>query len=156
AEYPVRCEIPDLRLAPSPEISFEEDLAIAEDLAAREDLATFEELVDRFYELRPPARPELRARHLAHFEIETEQAETAFARFDPTDRGPYLDLGCGMGRYLACAVARGREAVGVDAALYQLVLARKLLGSEARRVQLLAANAEHLPFDDARFTAATS
>jgi SAM-dependent methyltransferase len=156
AEYPVRFDIADLRLSPSPEISLEEDLAITEELAAHEREETFEELVDRYYRLRPPARPELRTKHLTHFEIEDEQAASAFSRFDPTDRGPYLDLGCGMGRYLAAAVERGRECVGVDAALYQLVLARKLLGGESRRVQLVAANAEALPFADACFTAATA
>ncbi|MCB1022445.1 MAG: class I SAM-dependent methyltransferase [Bryobacterales bacterium] len=156
AEYPVRCDIPDLRLAPSPEISFEEDLQIAEALAKHEPHETFEELVDRFYEMRPPARPELRTAHLTHFEVEEEQALAAFSRFDPTDRGPYLDLGCGMGRYLATAAPTGREAIGVDAALYQLVLARKLLGGESRRVQLVAANAEALPFADGGFTAATA
>ena len=156
AEYPVRCDIVDLRIAPSPEISFEEDLAIAEELAAHEREESFEDLVDRYYQRRPPARPELRTAHLTHFEIEQEQAQAAFARFDPTDRGPYLDLGCGMGRYLAAAVSSGRESVGVDAALYQLVLARKLLGGESRRVQLVAANAEALPFGDKCFTAATA
>jgi SAM-dependent methyltransferase/uncharacterized protein YbaR (Trm112 family) len=156
AEYPVRVDIPDLRISPNPEISIEEDLAIAQELASLEKNHTFEELVDRFYELRPPARPELRTTHLAHFEIEAEQAEKNLARFDPTDRGPYLDLGCGMGRYLATAAATGRESVGVDAALYQLVLARKLLGANARRVQLVAANGEALPFADGTFSAATA
>jgi SAM-dependent methyltransferase len=44
----------------------------------------------------------------------------------------------------------------VDAALYQLVLARKLLSEDRRRVQLVAANAEALPFLDASFSAATA
>jgi SAM-dependent methyltransferase len=155
-EYPVRLDIPDLRIAPSPEISFEADLAIAEELAANESKESFPELVERFYRLKPPAAPALQKAHLRHFEIEEEQAETTLARFDPTDRGAYLDLGCGMGRYLEKAAATGRETVGVDAALYKLVLARKLLSGQGRRVQLVAANAEALPFDDARFTAATA
>ncbi len=156
SEYPVRLDIPDLRVTPNPEISFEDDLAIAAKLAAQEATATFDELVALFYELRPPARPELRAVHMKHFEIEEEQAEKALARFDPTDRGPFLDLGCGMGQYLSAASVTGRETVGVDAALYQLVLARKLLAEGNRRVQLVAANAEALPFEAGSFSAATA
>ncbi len=155
-DYPVRLDIPDLRLEPSPEISLEEDLALAEKLAAFAAHMSFDELVEKLYELRPPAHPKLKAAHTAHFHVEVEQAEAAFGRFDPTDRGPYLDVGCGMGRYLAAFSVGGREVIGVDAALYQLVMARKLLEEKQFRVQLVAANGEALPFDDARFTAATA
>ena len=155
-DYPVRLDIPDLRIAPSPEISIEEDLALAEKLAAHAAELSFVELVEKLYELRPPANPELKRAHLAHFEVEAEQAAAALARFDPTDRRAFLDVGCGMGRYLETFSVGGREVIGVDAALHQLVLARELLEEKNCRAQLIAANAEALPFDEARFMAVTA
>ena len=145
---------PDYRTTPPREISFDEDRRLAEELERAAAGLSLDGLVDLFYQLRPPARPELQAKHRAHFDLEAEQAEAAMHRLEQAGLGPLLDVGCGMGRYLAAAKRGGRMAVGVDVAAYQLVLARKLLQQEGLEAQLCLANAETLPFEDGAFAAA--
>ncbi len=103
--------------------------------------------------MRPEPSEQLRLRHLAHFEIEGEQAERALDLLGRLPAGPLLDLGCGMGRYLAAAAQRGLAAAGVDASLCQLVLARKLLGELGLSATLVAAEAERPPFAARTFAA---
>ena len=116
---------PDYRTTPPREISFDEDRRLAEELERASAGLSFNDLVNLFYRLRPPARPALQSKHRAHFDLEAEQAEAAMDRLEQAGPGPLLDVGCGMGRYLAAGARRGRLAVGVDVAVYQLVLARK-------------------------------
>lgn len=120
-----RLGFPDYRTSPPREISFDDDLRLAAELDQASRRLDFRALVELFYQLLPPARPGLKAQHLAHFDLEGEQAQAALDRLEAAGAGPLLDVGCGMGCYLAAAARRGREAVGVDVAVYQLVLARK-------------------------------
>jgi SAM-dependent methyltransferase len=145
---------PDYRTTPPREISFDEDLRLADALDRAAAGLNFDGLVDLFYRLRPPARPGLQRKHRTHFDLEAEQAEAAMGRLEQAGPGPLLDVGCGMGRYLAAGARRGRLAVGVDVAVYQLVLARKFLQEQGLEVQLCLANAEALPFEDAAFATA--
>lgn len=62
-----------------------------------------------------------------------------------------LDVGCGDGRHILAAAQRGALAVGVDYDMDELRKARQRL--RGRRVDLLAADASHLPFRDAAFDA---
>lgn len=151
-----RLGFPDYRTRPPSEISWEDDLALATELERAAGRMRFAELAALLYRLRPPARPELQQRHLAHFEVEAEQAAAAMERLAAAGPGALLDVGCGMGRYVAAAVRAGRPATGVDVALYQVVLARKLLEQEGLEARLLLANAEALPFEDGAFAAATA
>lgn len=145
---------PDYRTSPPREISFDDDLRLAEELDEASKRLSFDGLVDLFYRLRPPARSELQRKHRAHFELEAEHAEAAMKRLAQAGPGPLLDVGCGMGRYLAAGARCGRQVVGADVAAYQLVLARKFLQQEGAEAQLCLANAEALPFEDAAFAAA--
>lgn len=144
---------PDYRRNPPREITPDEDLRLADELDRAAASMSFAALVELFYRLRPPVRPELQARHQAHFYLEAAHAESAMQRLAAAGPGALLDVGCGMGRYLVAAARAGRPAVGVDVAVYQLVLARKLLAEEGVEAELLLANAEALPFEDARFAA---
>ncbi len=68
--------------------------------------------------------------------------------------GPHarvLDVGCGDGRHIAAAAARGCRAVGVDYDPGELAKARVRAG--ARPIDLIAADAARLPFRDATFDA---
>jgi SAM-dependent methyltransferase len=62
-----------------------------------------------------------------------------------------LDVGCGDGRHILAAGARGAYAVGVDYDPVELLKARTRLG--ATRIDLIAADASHLPFRDEAFEA---
>lgn len=62
-----------------------------------------------------------------------------------------LDVGCGDGRHIAAAAARGCRAVGVDYDPGELAKARSRAGS--LRIDLIAADATRLPFRDTAFDA---
>ncbi|MEX0750056.1 MAG: methyltransferase domain-containing protein [Dehalococcoidia bacterium] len=62
-----------------------------------------------------------------------------------------LDVGCGDGRHIIEAAKRGCFTVGVDYDAAELRKARQRIG--AHRVDLVAADASHLPFRDAAFDA---
>lgn len=68
---------------------------------------------------------------------------------DATSR--VLDVGCGDGRHLRAAAIRGCFTVGVDYAPGELRAARAGLGT--LRVDLIAADAAHLPFRPSAFDA---
>ncbi len=62
-----------------------------------------------------------------------------------------LDVGCGDGRHILAAAARGCVAVGVDYDPAELLKARARLGGMP--IDLIAADASHLPFADRAFGA---
>jgi SAM-dependent methyltransferase len=62
-----------------------------------------------------------------------------------------LDVGCGDGRHIVEAARRGTMAIGVDYDLAELRRARERLGKH--RVDLIAADASHLPFRTGTFDA---
>jgi ubiquinone/menaquinone biosynthesis C-methylase UbiE len=62
-----------------------------------------------------------------------------------------LDVGCGDGRHIAAAAARGCYAIGLDYDATELAKARTRLG--ATRVDLIAGDATRLPFRDAALEA---
>lgn len=62
-----------------------------------------------------------------------------------------LDVGCGDGRHILAAAARGCFAVGVDYDPAALLKARARLGRTP--IDLIAADASHLPFADTTFNA---
>jgi SAM-dependent methyltransferase len=74
---------------------------------------------------------------------------------DLLPRGPLvrvIDVGCGDGRHLRAAAARGCYAVGIDYDLAALRATRSQL--TAHRPQIVAADAAHLPFGDGAFDVA--
>ena len=137
-----------------PGFDHQADFAAAEQLAGREEELSFEELHALSYELQPAASDGLKARHLAHFAAEAEQARTAFHDL-AAPPGPLLDAGCGLGAYLAAASGFAPR-VGVDIVLLQLVLARKRLRELGVTATLLAADVHRLPFRSGSFACATA
>jgi ubiquinone/menaquinone biosynthesis C-methylase UbiE len=68
---------------------------------------------------------------------------------DGLEPGSLLDVGCGTGRLMKQALARGFEAHGIDPAPAMVDEARESTGLGADRVRI--GMAESLPFDDGRF-----
>jgi SAM-dependent methyltransferase len=62
-----------------------------------------------------------------------------------------LELGCGAARWSKGLARRGGRPVGLDSSAEQLKAAVSVLGREHRKVPLLRANAELLPFKDGSF-----
>jgi SAM-dependent methyltransferase len=141
--YPLRHGFPDFRTGAAIDVDHGEDLKLAELLAAREPHCSFSGLRAYYYSLSPEASPALHQRHEAHFRAEAIRAARTVAELV---HGPLLDLGCGAGQYLLAAARAGMQAVGVDASICQLILARRLLADEGLAAELALADAEALPF----------
>ena len=152
--YPCTLGFPDFRLMNPHGFDRQADFEAAKQLAERQDELGFEDLLELSYELQPAASGRLKDRHLAHFVAETEQAETAFLDL-ASPGGPLLDVGCGLGAYLACGTGLAPR-VGVDAALFQLVLARKRLGELGVGSTLIAGDVRRLPFRSGSFACTTA
>lgn len=152
--YPIVCGIPDFRVSPPAYFDAARDLETARLLAAEERELDFEGLLHLYYRLHPEPTDDLHQAHLAHVAGEQDQAESALDRIE--ERRPFLpgdtvlEVGCGLGQYLATAAARVEHVAGVDLCLPFLVLTRKRLGG---RGLLAAAEAERLPFPDDAFAA---
>ena len=152
--------LPDLRVQPPGSFDVAKDLYFAELLQQREQQLTFQELLAYYYTLNPPANERLHGQHMAHFEVEGEQAAAAIAELAESrscsGTEPLLDVGCGLGQYLRAGLARFKVVVGIDLSLAQLVLARKHLEEAGQTVLLAAAQSEHLPFPVSAFGAAVA
>ena len=154
--YPFRFGFPDFRLGDVPDVDTAGDLRAAALLAELEPSSDFRRLAAAHFAGRPAVSAQAQATQLAHFEAEREQAERAMDCLAPdasARAGAFLDLGCGMGRYVAAGAAQFAAAAGVDASFCQLILARKLLTEAGLSAILAAAQVERLPFDDGAFAA---
>jgi SAM-dependent methyltransferase len=67
-----------------------------------------------------------------------------------------LDAGCGLGSFLVAAAAEGVEAIGVDASLVSLLVARRRIQEGGGRAMLAAAQVEALPLADGAVAGAVS
>ena len=66
---------------------------------------------------------------------------------------PLLDQGCGPGMLLAAAAAQGRRVIGIDASLFWLVVARRMVRATGGEPLLAAGLAESLPLPTASISA---
>lgn len=152
--YPLIFGIPDFRVSPPPHFDRMRDLETARALVEAEHELDFEALLHLYYRLRPEASEELHETHMAHLAGEEDQARAALELIEearpPGPGETVLEVGCGLGQYLAVAAERADHAMGVDLSLPFLVLTRKRLSG---RAQVAAAEAECLPFADATFAA---
>ncbi len=153
SDYPLRHGFPDFRTGVAVDVDYENDGELAELLAVREPNCTFSELRAYYYSLHPEASTELHEVHEAHFRTEEMRAARAVPQLGD---GPLLDLGCGAGQYLLAAARAGIAAVGVDASLCQLILARRLLADEGFTARFALANVEQLPFPSETFRSAVA
>lgn len=138
----------DLRTTDSPEIDSAADLDLAERVAAAP--GGFDEALQTYFAGRPAVSAAVGRRHRAHLAAERARARTALAELGG---GPLLDVGCGLGRYVAEAARAGRTALGADVSAASLAVARKLLAAEGLDATLILASAEALPFPDRAFGA---
>lgn len=153
ASFPVVVGIPDLRVAPDPWITPEDDRAKALRVleASRDD--GFEDSV-RAYWRRTPGTPPAKAERFVDHVLRAADRSREWLATDPSFAGAdgaWLDLGCGTADF-AAAAPDGSSVVGVDVAMRWLVIARKRLQEAGRPCALVCANAEALPFRDGTFS----
>ncbi len=160
-EYPVVFGFPDLRLSDPPYVSRAEERERVARLEAAAPSLTFDALV-AFYEteINPHISQERRRKAMAHrLSLPQRASERVLRMMDaagvqPAEAGPMiLDLGCGSGEAVgALAGLSGGRVVGLDISLEELVFARKLLAGQGVAADLIAGNAEALPFADDTFS----
>jgi SAM-dependent methyltransferase len=152
---PYRClrGIPDLRTIEDAYLPIADDWAFALRLDQEYDRLDFRGLLDLYYDLSPEVAPDQRARQIGHI-LSAPGRATAWVEMLGLGlrHGPWIDLGCGSGSFLA---AQGdRDIVGIDVAMRWLLVARKRLDEEGlSRIPLVCGNAERLPFRDCSFAA---
>jgi SAM-dependent methyltransferase len=147
--------IPDLRTTEDAYLSNVDDWEFARKLDAAFDGLDFRGLLDLYFELSPEVRPDQRARQIAHILTAGSRSRDWIAAIGGDQpEGPWLDLGCGSGSFLAENVGPDRDLIGVDVAMRWLLVARKRLDEAGLpQIRLVCGNAECLPFGDQAFAA---
>lgn len=154
ASYRCLRGIPDLRTAEDAYLPNVEDWAFALKLDAAFDRLDFGGLLGLYFDLSPEVAPDQRARQVAHILTAPGRVAGWLDALGPDlPDGPWLDLGCGSGSFLA-AVGRDRAMIGLDVAMRWLLVARKRLDEEGLgHITLACGNAERMPFWDGTFAA---
>ena len=149
-EYPVIAGIPDLRLAPGPYLSLEEDRRKARTLIEL-DLG-FADTIDAYWRMTPEVPAHL-ARAYTKAMIEgPERADPFLDELAPLNGHDLLDIGCGTGGLLIGATRRGARVTGIDIALRWLAIAGLRLKEEGAGGTLIAADGSLPPFRHQSFT----
>jgi SAM-dependent methyltransferase len=152
--YPFVFGIPDFRISLPAHFDLSRDTETARVLVESEKDLDFEGLLHLYYRLNPEPGEDLHDKHMAHLAGEEDQARAALELIEESREflpgEAVLEVGCGVGQYLAVAAERADHVAGVDLCLPFLVLTRKRLGPQAL---LAAADAGRLPFRDGAFAA---
>ncbi len=147
--------IPDLRTAEDGYLPNAEDWEFALRLDAAYDRLDFRGLLDFYYDLCPEVTPDLQARQVGHILTSGPRSWAWAEALGPgLPGGPWLDLGCGSGSFLAATAGDREGLVGLDVAMRWLLVARKRLDEAGLgSVGLVCGNAERIPFGDQTFAA---
>jgi SAM-dependent methyltransferase len=151
--FPVLAGVADLRLEPDRFLSLEADRA--KGLAVlRAGEGGYEAALQAYWGLTPELEPALaqghRKRQLAEDEAGAALAREVVRRCGSL-QGPALDLGCGLGGFVAAAASHALAAVGIDAAFRWTAVASLRLRQAGVDAALCCANAEHPPFRPGSF-----
>ena len=153
--YPILGGVADFRLEPDRFLSIEADRAKGLAVLERAGAGGYEAALEAYWGLTPELEPGLARGHLrrqlAEGEAGAELARDGERRCGPM-RGPVLDVGCGLGGFVAAAASQGLEAVGIDAAFRWAVVAKlRLEQIDVHDAAIVCANAEHPPFRPGSF-----
>ncbi len=154
--WPIALGIPDFRLAEDPLIPRKDDCRKGERLQAEAASRSFAGLVAFYWTLPtyPPTSADLSARFVHHV-VTDDQRITGYAALLGQGRA-FLDVGCGAGVLTREMGSRFPVTVGLDVGFRWLIVARRGLEEAGRPVNLVCANAEHLPFADGVFDTVSS
>ncbi|MCB9384443.1 MAG: class I SAM-dependent methyltransferase [Bryobacterales bacterium] len=141
--------MPDLRLAPDRFLSLEADRAKAVAVLDKARGRGYGAALEAYWSLTPELEPSLARGHLHRQLCEREAGAGLWQEVEQrcgAPSGPVLDVGCGLGGFVAAAAKNGRTSVGLDAAFRWTLIARLLLEEAAVDAVVLCANAEYPPF----------
>ncbi len=149
--------IPDLRVAPDPYISIEDDRAKARRVAERFPDTDFAGLLAFYYSITEVVPPDHARRYAAGLRAAATRAEATLAEWERASGTSaaagwrVLDLGCGTAPLALALARRGIRVTGTDVAFRWLVVAKKRLEEAGVAIPLVCACAEALPFGDGAF-----
>ncbi len=154
--WPIVLGIPDFRLSEDPLIPLEDDYRKGEKLLHAAASRSFRELVSYYWTLPtyPPTPRDLSARFIHHV-LTDEERSAGYAESLGSGRA-CIDVGCGAGVLAQAMTSRFTVSVAVDVGFRWLVVARRGFEERGLPVNIVCANAEHLPFMDAQFDTVTS
>jgi SAM-dependent methyltransferase len=159
AQYPLLHGIPDLRVEQDCWIDFDEDrrrALEAGERVARDGLDAAIHHVFRSSRGFDEKRSDYRTRQVLDGVAKCLAQCGDWLKPPMSERGLVLDLGCGPGQMLAAAAQLGRDAVGIDASMEWLVIAKHLAARFGGAPQLAAGLAEQLPIQDGVISAVIS
>ncbi len=146
-QFPVVCEVPDLRLEAPTWIDYETDRSralIIDELASAKGVETAIYDVFRHSRKFSHEKSTYRVKQVyASIERCTDQLQTWLAA--TVQLGPIVDLGCGPGQMSAAAAGQDRQIAGIDVSIEWLTIAKHLIRAYGGEPQLAAGLAEALP-----------
>lgn len=154
--WPIVLGIPDFRLREDPLIPLEDDYRKGERLLGEAATRGFKDLVAYYWTLPtyPPTPGDLSARFIHHVLTDDERAR---GYVDALGRGhAFMDVGCGAGVLAQEMTSRFAVSVALDVGFRWLVVARRGFEERGLPVNIVCANAEHLPFGDGHFDTVAS
>jgi 2-polyprenyl-3-methyl-5-hydroxy-6-metoxy-1,4-benzoquinol methylase len=148
--YDVVAGIPDLRVSRPAWVDFDADREAAMRLDRDARACSLEALVRLVFAEQPgrgTEQSDRRAREVLAAPDRLARDVREWLRDVALTPG-FVDIGCGPGMLLAAAADRGIPAIGIDASLEWLVVARRMVETHGGRPVLCAALAEKLPPPD--------
>ncbi|MBA3767242.1 MAG: class I SAM-dependent methyltransferase [Acidobacteria bacterium] len=157
--FPVVFGIPDLRVPADAWIDFEEDRAFAISIAEHYHTETFESLIVQVLKHCEGDIPqEIVNRRIVRInEAQSKYAEDLSAAgwigslLDNSSGRSCVELGCGMGAFLAAAANHFDFVIGLDISLSWLIAAKKRLEGLGLNCSLVCACVERLPLQSDKF-----
>ena len=156
-EYRLHCGIPDFRVFPDPYLSFDEDRERTEIVLGALERYKLEPLLEYYWTFSDITPPDLRPRFVRSAMLGEKRAMRTMRVIGSggdsgTMRRRVLEIGSGTGNFLAVAVERDQQVIGIDIAMRWLHLSRRRFMDKGLAVPpLVCCCAEYLPFRDGAF-----
>jgi ubiquinone/menaquinone biosynthesis C-methylase UbiE/uncharacterized protein YbaR (Trm112 family) len=156
--YSLHDGIPDFRVFPDPYLSFQEDHDRTEIVLAALERYELEPLLEYYWSFSDITPETLRPKFVRSAMLGEQRARRVLRTFeDGTFKEPFtpqrvLEIGSGTGNFLALAMQRYDEVIGIDIAMRWLHVSRRRFMDMGLPVPpLVCCCAEYLPFPDASF-----
>jgi len=156
--YPLHDGIPDFRVFPDPYLSFQEDYDRTEIVLAALKRYELEPLLEYYWSFSDITPEVLRPKFVRSAMLGEQRARRVLHTFeDGTFKEPItarivLEIGSGTGNFLALAMQRYDQVIGIDIAMRWLHVSRRRFIDMGLSVPpLVCCCAEYLPFPDTSF-----
>lgn len=154
--YPLHGGIPDFRIFPDPFLNLKEDHDRTEIVLAAIDRYQLESLLEYYWSFSDVTPEALRPKFIRSAMLGEQKAKRILDILDDESRAVkaqrVLEIGSGTGSFLASAMERYEQVVGVDIAMRWLHVSRRRFMDMGLPVPpLVCCCAEYLPFPDGAF-----